>query len=416
MPSGHRQQPWVVFVVAWFAYVGFYLCRVNLGVLMPVFASQGLSKSQLAMVILAFSVTYCIGQFQMGAMADRVGPRITVTAGMAVSAVATALLGFHPTLATLIALQSINGLAQATGWSSLVKLMTRSFSKGRRGVTMGWWTTNYVVGGFLATILVSYAISAPWLRDLGWKRGVWLPALILLALCGAYYMLVPSEETPSLAEEGKLGPLLHSVARQTLVVLQNRHLIFLASAYFFVKMIRYSLSFWLPFYLVDYLRMTPAGAGYLASVFPIAGLAGVVAAGYISDHVFRARRFPVAIVFNVCFAATCLLIAVVHHSPRHPPLLSIGIMGLFCFGADSLMVGVATQDSVDEAQVGSAAGVVDGFGSIGILVSPVMIAAVVQHSGWPSVFIVLAISALICAGVLWCGVQRESSRAMQLTT
>ena len=62
---------------------------------MPVLAQENdFTTAGLGHILFGFSAAYAAGQFTLGVMADLVGARFTVPAGMAVSALATATMGF----------------------------------------------------------------------------------------------------------------------------------------------------------------------------------------------------------------------------------------------------------------------------------------------------------------------------------
>src|SRR6185295_3792787 len=107
-------------------YFGFYLCRKNFSVLMPYLKSEaGLSSTDLANALFVYGVAYAAGQFLNGRLADRVGARMVVTAGMLISAAASAFMAWPAWVGIpviLIVLQGINGMAQSTGWPGLLKL------------------------------------------------------------------------------------------------------------------------------------------------------------------------------------------------------------------------------------------------------------------------------------------------------
>lgn len=123
-----------IFVLTWFAYAGFYLCRKNFSVLMPLLQQNtGITKDQLANAIFGYSLMYSVGQFLMGTMSDRFGPRRVVTAGMLVAGTCSVIMAFHTDTPSIIALQALNGLAQACGWSGLLKIMSAWFEARNRG-------------------------------------------------------------------------------------------------------------------------------------------------------------------------------------------------------------------------------------------------------------------------------------------
>src|SRR5262249_21223015 len=49
------------------------------------------------------------------------------------------------------------GVWQASGWAPLGKNMGEFFSLRERGGIMGFWCTNYALGGFIASIIAGYA-------------------------------------------------------------------------------------------------------------------------------------------------------------------------------------------------------------------------------------------------------------------
>src|SRR5262245_22474161 len=60
-------------------------------------------------------------------------------------------------------------------------------------------------------------------------------------------------------------------------------LIAVALMYFCVKLIRYSFLFWLPLYMTEVLQYSPVHSGYASAVYELAGLVGVLFAGYVSE-------------------------------------------------------------------------------------------------------------------------------------
>ncbi len=189
--SARRAWQVQIFAVTWVAYAGYYLCRKNYGVLMPILGREpGFTREVLAHAIFGFSLMYALGQFLTGALADRFGARRVVTAGMLVSGAASAAMAWWPSPEALVALQTLNGLAQACGWPGLVKVLAAWFPRRSCGVVMAWWTNNYAAGGFLATVAATYAATGPVLAAAGWKRAAVAPGILLMALGLAHQALV----------------------------------------------------------------------------------------------------------------------------------------------------------------------------------------------------------------------------------
>jgi sugar phosphate permease len=149
-------------VVTWLTYAGFYLYRKNIGVVLPLLEHDlGYSNTQLAHVIFGYSLFYTVGQLCCGVLSDRFGPRRIVGIGLFLVVISNLVTGFITSLMMLGLLACLNGLGQSAGRPGLVKNMSYWFGRRERGVVMAWWGTNYVMGGFLATIFATFVATNP---------------------------------------------------------------------------------------------------------------------------------------------------------------------------------------------------------------------------------------------------------------
>ncbi|KAJ1607287.1 sugar phosphate permease [Cryptosporidium canis] len=79
-------------------------------------------------------------------------------------------------------------------------------------------------------------------------------------------------------------------AKKVLILLSIPNIINIAISYYFIKLIRYSMLFWLPYYLIRELNYGPSIAGYSSMLFDIGGIIGAISAGAIADTYFGGRR------------------------------------------------------------------------------------------------------------------------------
>lgn len=151
-----------IFAVTWLAYSGFYLCRKNLSIAMPLLSQdQGFTKDNFAMVLFFYSLFYALGQFYNGFLSDKFGPRLIVGIGLFLSILANIFMGFGTALLVFGTWWCINGIGQSTGWSGTVKNMAPWFKRKERGVVMSWWATCYVIGAIAATALATFIVTHP---------------------------------------------------------------------------------------------------------------------------------------------------------------------------------------------------------------------------------------------------------------
>ena len=395
-----RMWRWRVFGVTWLAYAGFYLCRKNFSVCMPLLIEEfGFSKMQLANTLAAYNILYMLGQFVNGMLSDRFGPRLIVGVGLFVSVACNVVMGFGSTLLLFGVMFALNGCAQATGWSGTVKNMSTWFRHRERGVVMGWWCTCYVVGGFVATNFATFAATNKmFLTDLAWRRGFWAPAALLAVVAVVYTLLTrnkPSDAGFADFEEDKEEEHTSEDKLPALMLLKKPAFWVAGSSYFFLKLTRYAFIFWLPTYMTEALGYSVERAGYTSSVYEFVGFSGVVVAGYLSDKAFNARRFPISSIMLFGFAGACFL---------HPSLaalgflgnaIGIGLIGMMTYGPDALLSGPAAQDIGGQRGAGTAAGFINGMGSIGQVLSGYLVAYVADHFGWNSLFHIF-----VCFGIL----------------
>ena len=98
-------------------------------------------------------------------------------------------------------------------------------------------------------------------------------------------------------------------------------------------------------------------------------------------------------------AFLCLLHPMMATSGGFAVTLSIALMGILIYGADVLMSGMAVLDSVHEDLHGRAAGFVNGVGSIGQMISPLLVTVFVSRLGWTRLFDLFVFFALVAGAI-----------------
>lgn len=406
--SGWRVQ---IFAFSWIAYAGFYLCRKNFSVVMPMLDHQAsIGNLSFANIISIYSLMYALGQPIFGMVSDRFGPRLVVATGMCIAAASNVVMAFYSSSNAIFVLMLVNGIGQSAGWPALVEMMANWFPKERRGIVMSWWTTNYVLGSFLATVFAAYVATAA-LPFLGrrWQHAFWIPAIVLIVIGGLFYLFTKNspEDVNLTSADGLERSLIEEEAEAKndsqrgayLRVVCTPVVMIIACGCLFAKITRYAFLFWLPLYMTEQLKYRPAEAGYTSGVFELAGFFGALIAGYMSDKLFQSRRFPVTACMFWLLAAMCLLQPVMAKNGYWLNVLGISLIGVANYGPDTLLQGAASQDAGSGLGTGVVSGFISGVGSIGQLISPYLVALVIAHYSWNSLFHLFVLIALL-GGVL----------------
>ena len=275
------RRAWTVWGVTWLSYATYYFGRKNLSVTKAAIG-RSLGSHALYGVETAYLAAYAVGQYGSGWLGDRVGARKLVGVGMLVAAAASFAFGLWSAGALFLATAVVNGFAQSTGWPGNVKAMQEWTTPESRGRVMGVWATCYQVGGIAAT-----AFAASMLARGGWRAAYYGPAAVIAVVGVVVLVLVPARGPagPSDRADPDAARRYGDEDRQARrAVALSATVWWYGASYFFIKLIRYSLLFWLPFYLETALGYGSAQAGYFSTSFEIGGVLGTMALGALSDR------------------------------------------------------------------------------------------------------------------------------------
>ena len=404
-----RQARRLVFAATWLSYAGFYVCRKVLGVVKkPLKEALSIDDLELAHLTTAYLVTYMIGQFLTAWLSRRVQSRTLLLYGMGVSLLCNLLIGaFLPMGARaywpILLAMSVHGLAQATGWSANVGIMTQWTTRSERGTVMAVWGTCYQLGSAFAKGFAAFLFG--WL---GLIWAFWGSSLLVFLIWVFFYFAC--RERP----EEKEAPTAEARDERSAEPQDTRTILQLITAmgliYFSFKFIRYALDSWSSLILAEHFSMSTTDAGYLSSVFDWVGFVGVILAGLCSDRLFQGRRTPMIFLGTVAmFGATLFLLLFGLQSPTLFAL-SLGLVGFTLMGPDSLLSGAGAMDVGGRRWAVFAAGVINGLGSIGPIVQEELIGWLKTHHGPEAVLALLlgmAGAAILGTGLLLLSVRRR---------
>lgn len=404
-----------IFFITWLAYGGFYLTRKCFSVAKVGIENDAtliISKTAMGWIDFCYLTAYAIGQFLWGIYGDRFGTRKIVLTGMFVSVVAAVAMGLSSSVVLLGVFFCLQGFCQSSGWAPLVKNVGSWFSLRERGRIMGWWCTNYAVGGLIASAIAGFAA-----QSLGhWRYAFFVPAALLLVVWILFLILQrnrpkdvglpPIEEyrgdAKSELSHHDTGEDADSVHWETVMsVLKEPVVLIMGAVYFFLKPTRYAILFWAPLYISETLGTGILESAGISLCFELGGPVGTLFGGYFSDVVCKGRRMPISVVS--LFAIAILLSFFNRLAAFESAWVFAGllfILGFLLYIPDSLLSGTAAIDFGTKKGASTAAGVINGFGSIGAILGGSLPGKIADTWGWNPLFIVLAISAGLAGLIL----------------
>lgn len=408
-PRDRRSKsPRTAWTLTWVAYAAYYLGRKGFSVAKkPIEHEYHIGRDALGAIDTGHLALYAVGQVLSGLLADRIGARRLVGAGMLVSAACCIGFGTSRTALVMGVFFALNGLAQSTGWPGTTRAMAEWTTAENRRRVMAIWCTCYQFGGLFATALASYLLR------FGWQWAFFVPALVM-ALVGMAVLLLLSPGPAAVGEslEAKPSPEMAALRRQAVrAALRSPVLYSFGACYFAIKLIRYSLLFWLPYYLADDLHYAPDRAGYLSLSFEAGGIVGVVAIGLVADRFRHFSRPALASGTLVALAIALVGYSTVAHQGVVANALGLAFIGFCLFGPDSLVSGAAAQDAGGTHAAATATGLVNAVGSLGAVLQGSLNAWVSHAYGWHAVFYVFVGCALLAAAALVPAFRRDVTQA-----
>jgi len=396
--AARRRDRWTAWVVTWVSYATYYFGRKGLSVAKaPIAASLG--KDALVGVDTVYLAAYAVGQYVNGSLGDRVGARRLVGVGMLVSACACFAFGASSVGIAFVLAFMVNGFAQSTGWPGNVKAMAEWTTQANRGRVMGVWATCYQVGGIAATWF-----AARMLKWYGWRGSFFGPGLVI-ALVGVVVLLVLKPGPGAATGAGDAGAAATDATiaanrrQERSRVLRSRTVWCYGASYFGMKLIRYSILFWLPFYLTTALHYADTVSADMSISFEVGGVLGTMLMGALSDRYRRVPRSMFAAAWLVLLSGAIFLYARVGATGMVTNVVVMALVGALLFGPDTLISGAAAQDAGGKYAAATAVGVVNGIGSVGAILQEYVTRGVSERYGWDKLFYVfvgLAAFSAVC--------------------
>jgi OPA family glycerol-3-phosphate transporter-like MFS transporter len=386
-------------------YSGYYLCRSNLSVSMPLIVEDLASPSRPADAVRVWVgsiaslgvLAYALGKIPSGRMADRFGGRGNFLGGMAGAVVATALFAAGRSLPMLTVAWIANRLLQTLGWAGAIKIVSRWFPFHRHGTVMGIISLSYLFGDALARQFLSVLIR------LGFTwRSVFASSAAVLALILAI-CLVLLRESPGGdgAPENPSGLFRAAEAagwRQVFTTFfRSRAFLYACVLSLGATILRETFNLWTPTYFTQAIHMSAADAAAASSIFPLLGGISVIVCGFLGDRLGRTGR-AVIILGGMSGAALLLLrLSAAPAASAWSAMAAVGALALLTIGPYSFLAGAIALDFGGKRAAATASGIIDTAGYLGGVLSGDTMARISIGFGWSGTFRLLAGIAFLTA-------------------
>ncbi|RYB03115.1 MFS transporter [Lichenibacterium ramalinae] len=386
-----------------------YVDRATLAVATPLIREDlGLSISDMGLLLSAFLWAYAFAQLPAGALADRLGPRLMLTLGLACWSLGQMLGGAVTSFWTFVGARIVLGVGEAPHFPTCARVSRDWFNIRQRGTATGIWNCASSLGSFVALPLLTLLMV-----NFGWRSmfvamgaaGLVLAAAIFLVFRNPREVDLTAEERAFLTEGDAPGAAARVTWADWKRLFGYRTTWGMIMGYFGCIYMTWLYTAWLPGYLELERHFTLQKTGLVGAIPFAFGVVGGVLGGRIVDVLvrrgidpIRSRKIPMA--SALVATAACTVVAAVTPSDT---------LAIACISASLFLVYVCSSSAWAMASVAAPAnctaslGAMQNFGGyIGGALAPTVTGFIVKGTGHFSLaFITGAVIALVAAMGYW---------------
>ncbi|MDR0956323.1 MAG: MFS transporter [Endomicrobium sp.] len=394
-----------MFLGMYIGYIMYYFTRKNISYVAPSFIAElGITKIDFGILSSTMYISYGIGKFLSGILADKCNIRTFMTFGLIGSAIINLFFGFLPSLHLLTFFWGLNGALQSMGFPPVAKGLVYWFPPSKRATKWTLWSSSHTIGTSLIGILTGFCIAIG-----HWRAAFYLPGIIGL-ITGISLLFILTDKPSSVGlppidiycndelPVKKRNNLSHWQIL-TKYVFGNPFLWALAIAYTFIYFIRFTTLDWGTIFMTER-GIARAKATYLLVFMPFIGTLGGIFSGWLADRFFKGRCTPVNIIYLFCLIFS--LFGMYHFTKVQTPWWVVGLflslVGFFVDGPQNLVGGVQTSRVTIQESVSTACGFTGMFGYLGAFLSGIGSAYIIKKWDWYGIFTACIIS---CGGAMF---------------
>jgi MFS family permease len=382
-----------VFTAAFFTVSIAYAVRYGYGMLLPgMLATLDITKTQAGVIYAAYFGAYTVFSPILGTLSDRFDSRILLTCFTALAAAGALLMAFVTTVPEAAVVFALAGVGHAACWAPVVSLVQQWADDRHRGTTLAVVTMGSGVG------IAAWSLLLPAIVE----RANWQAGWIQLGIFGCFvaglnFLFI---RNPG-GSDGDLSTLTRADVTRTLPRVSCRqflgslHLWLIGCSYLLVGFTVLVPFTFLGVYAAEELHLPYTTATRFFTIIAVAGMAGKLSLGVLSDCWGRIRVMMIS----------CCLLGVGCWGIANVPDLRLKIFFVVLvgigFGAVWPVYAAAAMDFFPKSAAGSVIGVWTFFLGLGSIVSPIVCGWSIDFSGsYTWAFNIGSVAAMLSAALL----------------
>jgi MFS family permease len=285
-----------------FEWYDFYLYAILAPFFASLFFPPGNQTAALLGAFGAYAAGFLVrpfGALIFGRIGDLVGRKYTFLVTIVVMGMATVLVGFLPTYATigfaapliLVGLRLAQGLALGGEYGGAATYVAEHSPDNKRGYTTAWIQTTATLGMFLALFVIGLCrtvMAGPTFSNWGWRIAFWVSIPLLMI---SIYIRLKLQESPVFQRMKTSGKRSKSPIHDSFFKYPNNKYVALAlfGATAGQGVVWYTGQFYALFFLLIYLKLDFLKAYQLVGLSLLIGTPFFLIFGALSDRIGRLK-------------------------------------------------------------------------------------------------------------------------------
>lgn len=382
---------WAVLALVTLAYACTALAALAVAPLAPILVTAlGLSHAQIGLLLPAVYLGGVVMSLPAGWLTDRLGVRVTLALGQALTGAMVALGGLGGRFPLLLVCLVAAGFGFSVNNPATGRAVMEWFPPRQRGVAMGIKQTGLTLGGIAGALLLP-----PLALGLGWRDALMIAGALSAV---AAVVVAVSYPRPPMRAEAPAAP--RARLEDLRAVVRRRGVRALFACGFLLSLAQSSLLAYLALYATETFALSAVAAGWLLALAQAGGTASRLAWGVVSDRLFGSRRRP-GVVITALIGAVALAIFAVGDALPAPVLPALALVaGAGAFGWVGLYFALVAEIGGARA-AGLLTGVAAACAWSGVLVGPPLFGLLLEATGsYGPPWLLLAAIAVVVAIVL----------------
>ena len=374
-------------------YFTSYITRINYGAaIVEIVSFMGIKSSVAGIAVTCSFISYGVGQLISGFLGDRINPKLLVSIGLIITAIANIMVALVGSIYAIIVIWTINGFAQSLMWPPLVKIMTQSLSveQYKKGCAL----VN--ISASVATIFI-YLLVPVCIAAYNFKLIFIFSAIFAVITCFIWWINV---KEVTVVENDSTIISKHSKIPITKII-TSTGLIPILFVIVLQGMLRDGITTWMPTFINETFKLSTSSSILTTTIVPIFSIVAVTLTRIFNKRV-RNEIALSTLIWGVAFISSIILLASLNSI-----IISIIAMSLItaCMhGINLLLIGNLPVKFLKYGKVSFISGLLNSCTYIGSSLSAYGIARLTEIFGWNVTIIVwifiILVGGLLCASVI----------------